>query len=150
MTPGETVTFGRLLDSTSDPAARLALLAESLEGQIATVFRQIAMNRFENLVHTAAGHGTRGGQDRQVVAGPAPRMEAARFQQRADAEAGLGEMPVGDASDQGLACGRPDQAERGPQRREELGDAVGMDVVVGVHHHHLVAPGPIERKVVAG
>jgi oligoendopeptidase F len=49
---GETVTFGRLLDATEDPAARLALLAESLEGQIATVFRQVAMNRFEDRVHT--------------------------------------------------------------------------------------------------
>jgi oligoendopeptidase F len=49
---GETVTFGRLLAETSEPAARLALLAESLEGQIATVFRQIAMNRFEDAVHT--------------------------------------------------------------------------------------------------
>jgi len=49
---GETVTFGRLLSDTSDPAARLALLAESLEGQIATVFRQVAMNRFEDAVHT--------------------------------------------------------------------------------------------------
>ncbi len=48
---GETVTFGRLLDGTSDPAARFALLAESLEGQIATVFRQVAMNRFEDAVH---------------------------------------------------------------------------------------------------
>jgi oligoendopeptidase F len=48
---GETVTFGRLLDATDDPAARLALLAESLEGQIATVFRQVAMNRFEDRVH---------------------------------------------------------------------------------------------------
>jgi oligoendopeptidase F len=49
---GETVTFGRLLAETTDPDARLALLAESLEGQIATVFRQIAMNRFEDRVHT--------------------------------------------------------------------------------------------------
>jgi oligoendopeptidase F len=49
---GETVTFGRLLDETDDPAARLALLAESIEGQIATVFRQTAMNRFEDRVHT--------------------------------------------------------------------------------------------------
>ncbi len=48
---GETVTFGRLLDATSDPSARLALLAESIEGQIATVFRQTAMNRFEDRVH---------------------------------------------------------------------------------------------------
>ena len=51
---GETVTFGRLLADTDDPAARLALLAESLEGQIATVFRQTAMNRFEDAVHTRA------------------------------------------------------------------------------------------------
>ena len=50
---GETVTFGRLLDATTDPDARLALLAESLEGQIATVFRQTAMNRFEDAVHTS-------------------------------------------------------------------------------------------------
>jgi oligoendopeptidase F len=49
---GETVTFGRLLEATPDPAARFALLAESLEGQIATVFRQVAMNRFEDRVHT--------------------------------------------------------------------------------------------------
>ena len=49
---GETVTFGRLLEATTDPAARLSLIAESLEGQIATVFRQVAMNRFENAVHT--------------------------------------------------------------------------------------------------
>jgi oligoendopeptidase F len=49
---GETVTFGRLLDATSDPSARLALVAESVEGQIATVFRQTAMNRFEDRVHT--------------------------------------------------------------------------------------------------
>jgi oligoendopeptidase F len=50
---GETVTFGKLLDETTDPAARLALLAENIEGGIATVFRQTAMNRFEDAVHTA-------------------------------------------------------------------------------------------------
>jgi oligoendopeptidase F len=49
---GETVTFGRLLDATTDPAERLALLAESIEGAIATVFRQTAMNRFEDAIHT--------------------------------------------------------------------------------------------------
>ncbi len=49
---GETVTFGRLLEATKDPSERLALLAESLEGSIATVFRQVAMNRFEHAVHT--------------------------------------------------------------------------------------------------
>ncbi len=50
---GETVTFGRLLEATTDPDERLALLAESLEGTIATVFRQVAMNRFEHAAHTA-------------------------------------------------------------------------------------------------
>lgn len=49
---GETVTFGRLLEDTTDPTERLALLAESIEGAIATVFRQTAMNRFEHAVHT--------------------------------------------------------------------------------------------------
>jgi oligoendopeptidase F len=49
---GEALTFGRLLEITEDPAARLALLAEDIEGAIATVFRQVAMNRFEDLVHT--------------------------------------------------------------------------------------------------
>ena len=52
---GETVTFGRLLDDDRPiPHERLALLAENLEGQIATVFRQIAMNRFEDAMHTDA------------------------------------------------------------------------------------------------
>lgn len=48
---GETVTFGRLLAQMTDPQERLALLAESLEGTIATVFRQVAMNRFEDAAH---------------------------------------------------------------------------------------------------
>ena len=50
---GETVTFGRLLEQVNDPQERLALLASNLEDQIATVFRQIAMNRFEDAIHTA-------------------------------------------------------------------------------------------------
>jgi oligoendopeptidase F len=50
---GETLVFRRLLDETTDPQARLALLAENIEGSIATVFRQTAMNRFEHLAHTS-------------------------------------------------------------------------------------------------
>ena len=46
-------TFGRLLEAVTDSAERLALLASNLEDQIATVFRQIAMNRFEDAMHTA-------------------------------------------------------------------------------------------------
>jgi oligoendopeptidase F len=50
---GEQLTFGRLLERAETPESRLGLLAESIEGTIATVFRQVAMNRFEHLVHTA-------------------------------------------------------------------------------------------------
>jgi oligoendopeptidase F len=49
---GETLVFGRLLERAETPESRLSLLAESIEGSIATVFRQVAMNRFEHLVHT--------------------------------------------------------------------------------------------------
>jgi oligoendopeptidase F len=50
---GETLVFNRLLGEAKTPESRLSLLAESIEGSIATVFRQTAMNRFEDLVHTA-------------------------------------------------------------------------------------------------
>jgi oligoendopeptidase F len=49
----EELVFGRLLGETDDPGARLGLLAEAIESQIATVFRQIAMNQFEDRVHTS-------------------------------------------------------------------------------------------------
>jgi oligoendopeptidase F len=49
---GETIVFGRLLAHAPTPESRLSLLAESIEGSIATVFRQVAMNRFEDLAHT--------------------------------------------------------------------------------------------------
>jgi oligoendopeptidase F len=48
---GEALTFKRLLAAEDDPQRRLNLLAERIEGSIATVFRQIAMNRFEDAVH---------------------------------------------------------------------------------------------------
>lgn len=50
---GETVTTNALLSSLDDADARFALLASSLEDSIATVFRQVAMNRFETAVHTS-------------------------------------------------------------------------------------------------
>jgi oligoendopeptidase F len=49
---GEQLVFGRMLESVPSDDARLSLLAEQLEGAIATVFRQMAMNRYEHLVHT--------------------------------------------------------------------------------------------------
>jgi len=49
---GEELVFGRMLAEVGDDERRLGLLAERVDGAIATVFRQISMNRFEHLVHT--------------------------------------------------------------------------------------------------
>ena len=49
---GETLVFERMLEQTSDDRARLDLLADRIDGAVATVFRQIAMNRFEDSIHT--------------------------------------------------------------------------------------------------
>jgi oligoendopeptidase F len=49
---GETLVFERLLAETGSDAERLELLAGRIDDAIATVFRQMAMNRFEHLVHT--------------------------------------------------------------------------------------------------
>ena len=50
---GEALTFKRLLADEQDPRRRLNLLAGRIEDSIATVFRQVAMNRFEHAVHTS-------------------------------------------------------------------------------------------------
>jgi oligoendopeptidase F len=49
---GEALVFGRMLDAVDSDEDRLGLLAERLDDAIATVFRQVAMNRFEHLIHT--------------------------------------------------------------------------------------------------
>ena len=49
---GEALTFKRMLAEEDDPSRRLNLLAGRIEDSIATVFRQIAMNRFEDGIHT--------------------------------------------------------------------------------------------------
>jgi oligoendopeptidase F len=55
---GEALTFKRLLAIEDDPRRRLDLLAGRIEDSIATVFRQIALNRFEDSVHaTRRGEG---------------------------------------------------------------------------------------------
>jgi len=50
---GEQLVFERLLADTPDPRARLTLLGQALDDAVATVFRQVAMNRFEDACHTA-------------------------------------------------------------------------------------------------
>jgi oligoendopeptidase F len=48
---GESLTFASLSAAETDPRRRLDLLAGRIEDAIATTFRQIAMNRFEEAVH---------------------------------------------------------------------------------------------------
>jgi oligoendopeptidase F len=50
---GEMLVFRRLLREESDPKRRLALLCGKLEDAFATVFRQVAMTRFEESLHAA-------------------------------------------------------------------------------------------------
>jgi oligoendopeptidase F len=49
---GEMLVFDDLMGKEPDPAARLAMLGGKLEDTFATVFRQIALNRFEDRLHT--------------------------------------------------------------------------------------------------
>ncbi len=48
---GETVTFSRLLESETDPERRLNLMIGRIDDAIASIFRQVAMNRFEDVIH---------------------------------------------------------------------------------------------------
>lgn len=50
---GEMVVFSMLMERTTDPQARLALLVGKIDDILATVFRQIGLNRFENAIHRA-------------------------------------------------------------------------------------------------
>jgi oligoendopeptidase F len=47
------ITFKKMYEQTTSDEAKLALLMSKLDGMIATVFRQVALNRFEEAVHTA-------------------------------------------------------------------------------------------------
>lgn len=49
----ETITFRLLLARARSARERLALLAQSIDGAVATVFRQTAMNQFERMAHEA-------------------------------------------------------------------------------------------------
>jgi oligoendopeptidase F len=50
---GEMLVFQNLLQTLDDPRERLALLMGKIDDTIATVFRQVSMNRFEHAIHTA-------------------------------------------------------------------------------------------------
>jgi oligoendopeptidase F len=50
---GEMLVFAQLMRDVQDPAARLRLLCGKIEDAIATVFRQVALTRFEERLHAA-------------------------------------------------------------------------------------------------
>ncbi len=49
---GEMLVFQRLMRRLDDPKEKLALLLGKIDDTIATVFRQVSMNRFEHAIHT--------------------------------------------------------------------------------------------------
>lgn len=49
---GEMLVFRRLMRQEDDPENRLAMLVAKIDDTLATVFRQVAMNRFEDRIHT--------------------------------------------------------------------------------------------------
>ena len=69
---GEALTFQKLMEREDDPRARLDLLVGRIDDTIATVFRQIALNRFEHAIHTGAPRGGRapGRADLGALDGP--------------------------------------------------------------------------------
>lgn len=48
---GEMLVFQKLMKQITDPKEKLALLIGKIDDTIATVFRQVSMNRFENAIH---------------------------------------------------------------------------------------------------
>jgi oligoendopeptidase F len=48
---GEMLVFKRLMRKLDDPKEKLALLIGKIDDTIATVFRQVSMNRFEHAIH---------------------------------------------------------------------------------------------------
>jgi oligoendopeptidase F len=50
---GEMLVFNKLMAAIDEPAEKLSLLISKIDDTIATVFRQVSMNRFENAIHTA-------------------------------------------------------------------------------------------------
>lgn len=50
---GEMIVFQTLMEQEDDPALKLTMLTEKIDSTIATVFRQISLNRFEDSMHNA-------------------------------------------------------------------------------------------------
>ena len=50
---GEMLVFRKIYESLNDPKEKLSMLVGKMDDTMATVYRQIAMNRFEDAAHTA-------------------------------------------------------------------------------------------------
>ena len=49
---GEMLVFDRLMKQEDNPGAHLSMIVSKIDDIVATVFRQVAMNRFEDRIHT--------------------------------------------------------------------------------------------------
>jgi oligoendopeptidase F len=74
---GEMLVFRSVLKKTASPAERLGLLCSKIEDTFATVFRQVAMNRFEEAVHNARR--TRGELDPDFISSTWIQTQTAMF-----------------------------------------------------------------------
>ncbi len=74
---GEMLVFRSVLKRTASPVERLGLLCSKIEDTFATVFRQVAMNRFEEAVHNARR--TRGELDPDFISSAWVETQTAMF-----------------------------------------------------------------------
>ncbi len=74
---GEMLVFRSVLKRTASPVERLGLLCSKIEDICATVFRQVAMNRFEEAVHNARR--TRGELDPDFISSVWIETQTAMF-----------------------------------------------------------------------
>ncbi len=74
---GEMLVFRHILHVTATPQERLALLCSKIEDTIATVFRQVSMNRFEDAVHNSRR--TRGELDPDFISSAWMETQSAMF-----------------------------------------------------------------------
>ncbi len=74
---GEMLVFRSILKRAATPAERLGLLCSKIEDILATVFRQVSMNRFEDLVHNARR--TRGELDQDFISSAWIQTQKAMF-----------------------------------------------------------------------
>ena len=74
---GEMLVFRNILKQMTNPVERRALLCSKIEDTFATVFRQVAMNRFEDAVHN--GRRSRGELNNEFISSAWYETQSAMF-----------------------------------------------------------------------